>query len=166
MNRIEAEIKAGEEHRLYRPLSIGTMAILQQLQNAALQALLGGGSIECNYEDFVIFLFAHAREHNLGEVREMVRNGTIVQEAYSWVEGRSPMDIAEGVDYFTGLNTKAQLVAAEPAEDDKKTEKKTTRRRSRSSTSRQSSGTTSDSPRRKSTKRRTRSSSSSSTPSC
>ena len=66
MNRDEAQRTAGAENPHFRPLSLGTMALLQQVGNAALAALLGGGDITINYEDFIVFLFVHSRDYNLG----------------------------------------------------------------------------------------------------
>lgn len=112
MDRAEAQITAGKEVKHFRPLSLGTMAILQELHNTTLAALLGGGSIAVNYEDFVIFLFVHARKNTLGQIKEMILDGKLVQNALDWVDEVEPIIIAEGTDYFCDTQTRAQLVSA------------------------------------------------------
>lgn len=42
----------------------------------------------------------------------MILNNTITTRAYDWVENADPLLIAEGVDYFTDTQTRAELVAA------------------------------------------------------
>lgn len=123
MNRTEAAQSTFEENKLYRTLSIGTMAVLQQLGNKSLAALMGNGRFQSDYEDFIVFLFVHTRDYSLGEIRGFVRDGNIVEKAYTWVDEKTPYEIAEGVDWFTKTETKAQLVQATTL--NQPTEKKT-----------------------------------------
>lgn len=122
MTRDEAQITAGAECKEFRPLSLGTMAILQQLHNATLAALLGGGGLAVDYEDFIVFLYVHARANSLGQIKQYMLDGSLVQRAYDWVEQADPLTIAAGVSYFTDTQERAALVAAGNAKES--TEKK------------------------------------------
>lgn len=77
-----------------------------------------------NYEDFIVFLFVHARANTLGQIKEFLLDGSLIQRAYDWCDSADPLTIAVGVDYFTDTQTRAALVAAGNAKAPT-TEKKT-----------------------------------------
>lgn len=84
---------------------------------------MGGGGLAVNYEDFIVFLFVHARANSLGAIKQYMLDGSLIQRAYDWVEGADPLTIAAGVDYFTATQERAALVAAGNAKES--AEKKT-----------------------------------------
>ena len=134
---------------MYRPLSIGTMSLLQQLGNKSLAALLGGGNLQAvDFDDFVVFLFVHSRDNQLSQIRDCILDGTVVGKAYDWLDSKTPLEIAEGTDYFCDTQTRAQLLTPEVVSDSK-VEKKNTQVQTGSTTSRQPSDTTLTSDKKK-----------------
>lgn len=127
MTREQAQNTAGDTSPLYRPLSLGTMAILQRVENPVLAAMMTGAPLTIDYESFVVFLYIHARENNLATIRQAVENKTLTEQAYRWLDNVETLTLAEGVDYFTQTQTRIQLLAATNAE--KSTEKKTAQAR-------------------------------------
>lgn len=122
MTRDEAGRTAGAGCAHFRPLSLGTMAILQELENPVLGAMLQGGAIGVDYTAFVIFLFIHSKAFSLAEIKALVDSGELEKAAFDWVDQMDVYTIAEGVDYFTDTQTRIQLLGAENAESN--TEKK------------------------------------------
>lgn len=84
MNREEAKTTAGARAEHYRPLTLGTMAILEQLGNTVLMKVLGsaGGSIVTSFEELIVFLYVHALDTPLQSIRKQLSSKTLTEAAY------------------------------------------------------------------------------------
>lgn len=101
------------------------------LINSVVIMLLGGntnGGISASYEDLIVFLFVHNKANKLSEIRAIVSKGkdALTQAAYDWVDEIDPVELAEGVDYFTATKTRIELLSVKNITDKgATTEKKT-----------------------------------------
>lgn len=104
------------------------MGLLQRLGNQILdKILIPESGFADSYDDFVVFLYVHFREHRLGDSIKLADSGELRDRAYEWLEDCEPLVVAEGVDFFTGSQEKVKLLTAEIIADPSTptTEKKT-----------------------------------------
>lgn len=125
MNREEAKRTAGATSEHFRPLCIGTMAILEQVNNTVLYRILSGGSISSSTEDLLVFLYVHSTDTSLADVRKILAKGTLVEAAYEWLDAQNPLVVAEGVDYFTDTQTRIELLSVDNLKEGEVPQKKT-----------------------------------------
>lgn len=110
MNREEAQIFTNKNNLEYRPLSLGTMAILETQQNGVLMNLLSKeAGIMASAKDLLVFLYVHHKDKSLGDLQKELDNDTLTENALIWYEAQSPMTIANGIDYFTGTQEALRL---------------------------------------------------------
>lgn len=110
MNREEAQKFTAKNNLEYRPLSLGTMAILETQDNAVLFNLLSKqAGIMANAKDLLIFLYVHHKDKSLSELQTELDKGILNANALQWYEEQNALTIAQGVDYFTGTQEALRL---------------------------------------------------------